>query len=79
MANVTLELVQKAYDALASMDESEIAKYWAEDMVWQVPGHNRLSGWYHGRQAFLGFMKRVGELSGGSFHMEVHHLMLQQR
>jgi len=25
-------------------------------MVWQVPGHNELSGWYHGLDGFLGFM-----------------------
>ena len=60
MAHVTPELVQKAYEALASMDPAEIEKYWAEDMTWLVPGHNPLSGWYHGRQAFIDFMKRVG-------------------
>ena len=75
MAYVTPELVGKAYGALAAMNESEIARYWAEDMVWLVPGHNPLSGWYHGRQAFINFMKRVGELSGGSFHMDVVTIM----
>ena len=39
-------------------------------MVWQVPGHNHLSGWYHGLDGFLGFMGQVGALSGGSFNME---------
>jgi len=69
MANIDPELVRKAYAALASGNETEIAKYWDENMVWQVPGHNVLSGWYYGRAAFLGFMKRVGELSENSFHM----------
>jgi len=76
MAHVTPELVAKAYAALGSMDEKEIAKYWAEDMVWLVPGHNPLSGWYHGRKAFIDFMKRVGELSGGSFHMDTVTIMV---
>ncbi len=67
--NVTPELVGKAYDALASGDPQKLAEYWAEDMVWLVPGHNQLSGWKHGRDEFLYFMQRVGELSGGSFHM----------
>jgi hypothetical protein len=75
MTQVTPELVGQAYGALASMDANEIAKYWAEDMVWLVPGHNPLSGWYHGRQAFIDFMARVGELSGGSFNMEVITIM----
>jgi uncharacterized protein len=48
-----------------------MSEYWDENMVWLVPGHNPLSGWYHGRKAFIDFMKRVGELSGGSFRMQV--------
>lgn len=67
--NVTPEIVGKAYDALATGDPAKVAEYWAEDMVWLVPGHNQLSGWKHGRDEFLNFMKRVGELSGGSFAM----------
>ena len=69
MPHVTMELVGQAYAALASMKKDEIAKYWDEKMVWQVPGRNTLSGWYHSRDEFLGFMGRVGEMSGGSFKM----------
>ncbi len=67
---VTPEHVLKAYGALASGDAQQIRQYWAEDMVWQVPGHNRLSGWYEGLDEFLAFMGKVGELSGRSFNME---------
>jgi uncharacterized protein len=70
MPNVTPELVEKAYVALASGDMEQIKKYWDEDMNWLVPGHNQLSGWYHGRDAFLGFMGNVGTLSANSFNME---------
>ena len=70
MPHVTPELVAKAYDALASGDMAEIEKYWDKDMNWLVPGHNRLSGWYHGRDEFLAFMGEVGRLSNNSFHME---------
>lgn len=69
-AAVTPEHVSKAYAALASGDIEEIKKYWHEDMVWQVPGHNRLSGWYQGRDEFLAFMGEVGKLSGNSFRMD---------
>jgi len=37
---------------------------------WLAPGHNPVSGWYQGRQAFLDFMAEVGRLSNGSFQME---------
>jgi ketosteroid isomerase-like protein len=69
MSNVSVERVQQAYAALGSGDEAEIHKYWDEDMVWEVPGHNQLSGWKYSRAEFLAFMAKVGELSGGSFAM----------
>ncbi len=69
-AQVTQEHVLAAYGALASGDVEEIKKYWAADMVWQVPGHNRLSGWYYSLDEFLAFMGEVGRLSGNSFRME---------
>jgi len=67
---VTPKLVGKAYEALMSGDIEQIRHYWAEDMVWLVPGHNPLAGWYHGLDGFLGFMGQVGALSGNSFNME---------
>jgi len=76
MPHVTPELVQKAYAALASRSKEEVQKYWANDMVWQVPGHNQLSGWYHSLDEFLGFMGQVGALSGNSFHMDSITVML---
>lgn len=69
-AIITPEHVKEAYGALASGDIEKIKQYWAEEMVWQVPGHNPLSGWYFGRDEFLAFMGRVGQLSGNSFNME---------
>jgi ketosteroid isomerase-like protein len=64
-----------AYGAMANPDKDSWAQYWAEDMVWLVPGHNQLSGWKYGLDGFMQFMARVGELSGGSFHMKVITVM----
>lgn len=69
-AVVTPEHVGEAYGALASGDINRIKEYWAEDMVWQVPGHNRLSGWHYGLDGFLAFMGEVGALSENSFRMD---------
>lgn len=69
--SITPEHVGEAYDALASGDMNRIKQYWADDMVWQVPGHNELSGWYYSRDEFLAFMGKVGELSDHSFHMDM--------
>jgi ketosteroid isomerase-like protein len=70
MADLTADRVRSAYKALATGDRNLVQEFWADDMVWQVPGHNQLSGWYHGLDEFLGFMGQVGALSGGSFNME---------
>ena len=69
-AIVTPQHVKEAYAALNSGDPEKIKQYWAEEMSWQVPGHNRLSCWYFGRDEFLAFMGQVGQLSGNSFRME---------
>lgn len=76
MAQVTPELVQQAYDALASGDRGAIRKYWADDMIWLVPGHNPLSGLKHGLDEFLAFMAEVGRLSGNSFRMNREAIMI---
>jgi ketosteroid isomerase-like protein len=68
--NITPERVKEAYDALASGDIVRIRQYWADDMVWQVPGHNELSGWYYSLDEFLAFMGKVGEFSDHSFRMD---------
>ena len=69
-AIITAEHVKDAYAALGSGNMDTIRKYWDAEMVWQVPGHNRLSGWYFGLDKFLAFMGQVGKLSGNSYKME---------
>lgn len=69
--NITPEHVGEAYAALGSGDIQRIKLYWADDLVWQVPGHNELSGWYYSLNEFLAFMGKVGEMSDGSFRMDM--------
>ncbi len=69
-AAITPTHVLEAYNALASGNIQSIKQYWADDMVWQVPGHNRLSGWYYSLDEFLAFMGQVGEMSDHSFNMQ---------
>jgi uncharacterized protein len=77
MADITADRVKSAYKALSTGDRNLIAELWSEEMVWQVPGHNHLSGWYHGLDEFLGFMGQVGALSGGSFNMETISVIVE--
>jgi uncharacterized protein len=73
---VTRERVSAAYSALASGDQERIREYWADDMVWLVPGHNRLSGRKQGLEASLAFMGEVAQLSGNSFRMDWEAVMV---
>lgn len=77
MSDITADRVKSAYKALATGDRNLIAEFWAAEMVWQVPGHNHLSGWYHGLDEFLGFMGQVGALSGGSFKMDTVSVLVE--
>jgi ketosteroid isomerase-like protein len=79
MANtpqVTAERVADAYDALASGERDRIREYWADDMVWLVPGHNRLSGRKNGLDEYLAFMAEVARLSDNSFRMDWQAVMV---
>jgi hypothetical protein len=75
-AGVTRELVEAAYQALATGDRTEVAKYWSEDMRWCVPGNHQLAGWWEGLDGFFNFMEQVGKLSGGSFVMTRSAILL---
>ena len=75
-AAVTRQQVEAAYQALATGDRAQVAKYWAEDMRWCVPGNHQLAGWWEGLDGFFSFMEQVGKLSGGSFVMTRSAILL---
>jgi ketosteroid isomerase-like protein len=70
MADVTKDMVEGAYRALATGSRDEIVRHYDEDVRWLVPGNHALAGWYEGIDAFLDLMSAAGKLTGGSFAME---------
>jgi ketosteroid isomerase-like protein len=78
MATVTAAQVEAAYQALTTGDRDQIARYWAEDMRWLVPGNHQLAGWWEGLDGFFEFMTNVGKLSGGSFVMTRSVILLAE-
>jgi len=78
MPSPTTDLVEKAYQALATGDRKQIEQYWAEDMRWMVPGNHQLAGWWEGLDGFFDFMTQVGKLSGGSFVMTRSAILLAE-
>lgn len=75
---VTKELVEAAYQALATGERSQIERYWSEDMRWLVPGNHQLAGWWEGLDGFFSFMEQVAKLSAGSFVMTRSTILLAE-
>jgi len=69
------ELVRKGLKAFANRDMGTVGQLFADDIVWHVPGNNPLSGTYKGKDEVFGFFARLGELSGGSFKLDVHDVV----
>ncbi len=50
-----------------------LAACFTEDAIWHTPGHNPLSGDFHGRDAIFDAFAKEFELSGGTYTVaEVH-------
>ncbi len=50
-------------------------EFFAENIVWHSPGHNQLTGDYKGADQVLGLFGRLMELTGGTFHLDVHDVL----
>ena len=64
--DVNVDMVNKAYEALASGDMNRIKEHWDEGIAWLIPGRNPLSGWHRGLDGFIDYLKRVSELTGNN-------------
>ncbi|MGW2724636.1 nuclear transport factor 2 family protein [Streptomyces sp. NPDC001492] len=70
MSELTVERVREAFGALASGDRQAMLEYWDEDVTFEIPGNHAHAGRHEGLDSFLGFLKTVGELSGGTYTAE---------
>jgi ketosteroid isomerase-like protein len=68
-------LITKGYAAFLKRDMATLEGLFAEGVVWHVAGNNPTSGWYRGRDAVFALFRRVQELSGGTFRVDVHTVL----
>ncbi|MEU0688386.1 tautomerase family protein [Streptomyces uncialis] len=61
---------EAAYGALAGQDAEEIARYWAPDVTWSVPGTSPLAGTRRGVAQLLALHHQRARLTGGTFTSE---------
>jgi hypothetical protein len=64
--------MKDGYAAFAKGDFAVLDDLFADDVVWHVGGRNQLTKDYRGRDEVYGFFGRLLELTGGSFHIDLH-------
>lgn len=71
MTQANEELVRKGYAAFSAGDMATLTDVFSPNSAWHIPGNNLVSGDYKGRDAVFGFFGQLGELSGGTFRVEL--------
>lgn len=68
-------LVRRGYDAFNKADIAAIGDILAADVVWHEPGRSVVAGDYKGGDEVLGLLRRLHDLSGGTFAAELVDLL----
>jgi len=68
------EIVRRAFDAFASGDLDALGETFTGDVVWHVPGTNRFSGRFAGRDVAMDRLRRMRE-AGVETTLEVHDVV----
>jgi uncharacterized protein len=79
MAHPNEDLLRRGYEAFASGDMDTVLAIFDSDIAWHVGGSNQTSGDYHGHQEVMGFFGKLMELSGNSFHLDIHDIVANDR
>jgi uncharacterized protein len=73
-AKENVEVVRRGYEAFQRGDLAAFDELLSEGCVWHVPGRGQLAGDKKGRKATVEYYAKLGELSGGSIHVDVHDI-----
>jgi hypothetical protein len=71
-------IIRKAYGDFANGDIPAVLQAFDTSIIWHVPGHSPLSGDYKGPDEIVGFFKHTLALCGGTFAIEVHHVLAEE-
>jgi ketosteroid isomerase-like protein len=70
---------QRVHDLFAAFrrgDVAVISDVLADDVVWRFPGRKgRIAGDHSGRDAVFAFLASVMQLTSGSFHLDLEHVV----
>lgn len=74
MGHPDADLIRRGFAAFAAGDMDTLSELLADDVVWHVPGDNRWSGTYKGKQDTFGFFAGVTQ-QADSFENDVHAVL----
>lgn len=66
-----MKLVRRGYEAFSAGDFETLRSLYTRDVVQHVPGAGPLAGTYKGPDALLGYYRRLGELTDGTFRADL--------
>lgn len=69
------ELIRRGYAAFSTGDMDTINEVFADDIVWHEAGQGGIAGDYKGKTEVFELFGRLGEMSGGTFSVEVHDVL----
>lgn len=75
-SNGNVALLERAFAAFRS-DPVAVGRAIADDAVWRVPGANAMSGEYRGREQIFAFLRRTGELTGGTYATRLQYVLAE--
>lgn len=66
---------RRTVDAFRAGDREVLEQLLAPDVVWHVPGANRLAGVVRGREALFEWFERLREATDGTFSIQEHEVL----
>ena len=66
---------RRTVDAFRAGERETLVQLLAPDVVWHVPGANRMAGVVRGREALFEWFERLREVSDGTFSIREHEVL----
>jgi uncharacterized protein len=72
------QLVRKAYTAFTDCDTDTLRQVLSEAIVFRIPGNSPMAGEYRGRDTVFGYLGKLMDRSGGTWHLDVHDVIANE-